>query len=155
MLQTCSPVPAKPSILRDSAHVSYTKSLISGRLCKTKRCGLYCGLRRTQSQHESTHPPEQNIFTDHVQHDPRDKTGYWSLRAACPFCYQASSESASSSAALLRTAGSACLSSARKPAWRQWFLYPLTQMASGPEHFQTCIKRMWFKSGGRGDTGDL
>lgn len=80
--------------------------------------------------------------------DPRDKISYWSSRLARPFCYQASSESASSSAAWLRTAGSACLSAGRKPGWRHWFLYPPAQMASGPKHFQTCIKRMWFKSGG-------
>lgn len=81
--------------------------------------------------------------------DPRDRIGYWSLRPGCPFCYQANSESVSSSAALLWTAGSVCLSSGRKPGWRHWFLYPPAQMASGPKHFQTCIKRMWFKSGGK------
>lgn len=87
----------------------------------------------------------QNTFTC----DPRGKIGYWSLRPLFPFCYQANSESVSSSAALPRTAGSACLSSGRKPGWRHWLLYPPAQMASGPKHFQTCIKRMWFKSGGK------
>lgn len=67
----------------------------------------------------------------------------------CPLCYQAGSENASGSAALLPIAGSACLSSGRKPGWRHWFLCPPAQMASGPKHFQTCMRRMWLKSGAR------
>jgi hypothetical protein len=60
---------------------------------------------------------------------------------ASHFSYQASIESASSSAVWLQISGLVCLASDRKSEREHYFLYSRARRVSGPKHSQIWIKR--------------